>query len=518
MTLASQTHLYLRNGTYYFRRRVPTDLLQHYHPKAELNYSLKTKDRREAERLARLEAVRVDAEFHSVRRNLAATSIEVIPPEDVRKLSDAWIAHLLEEDEELRIEGLTERDYRKLSETLDIVNAGSRYELARGQTQHIEFEMEDFCASHGFNIAPDSQAHKQLSYAFLRATVEATSRVMLRHQGELVDTPEAPKLGSAPKPKLTGLTLADILDKWKLERKPAPKTLLEWEMALRIFKELHGDLTLDEITKSHIVAFKDKRIEDGRKWATVKKQLGALHSLLQYATDNDYIPINPASGVRVIKPKVDEDERQPFNSEDLKRIFGNELFTHKILPPLTGPGKRTDAAGDAAYWIPLLALYTGARLNELGQLTKVDIVEAEEFAYIDLTNRGRKSIKTNSSKRKVPVHPELIRLGFLDYCRKQSGPLFPLLKFDSKGSRTQKFSDWFNQQFLRPVVGITDSDKVFHSFRHTFKDACRNSGIPKEIHDAFTGHSSSSAGDGYGSGYSVKVLAEWMERLSYDYH
>ncbi|HSI21236.1 MAG TPA: DUF6538 domain-containing protein [Verrucomicrobiae bacterium] len=321
MTVASQTHLYLRNGTYYFRRRIPTDLLQHYHPKVELNYSLKTKDRREAERLARLEAVRVDAEFQTVRRNLTATSIEVIPPEDVKKLSDAWIAHILEEDEERRMEGLTDRDYRKISESIEIVDIGSRYDLARGNTSLIEFEMEDFCASHGFNIALGSEAHKQLSYAFLRATVEANSKVMLsRHQGELVDTPEAPKLAPAPKPKLTDLTLPDVLDKWKLERKPAPKTLLEWEMALRIFKELHGDLTLDEITKSHVVAFKDKRIEDGRKWATVKKQLGALHSLLQYATDNDYITVNPASGVRVIKPKVDEDERQPFSTEDLKRI------------------------------------------------------------------------------------------------------------------------------------------------------------------------------------------------------
>lgn len=133
MTLASQTHLYPRNGTYYFRRRIPTDLLQHYHPKAELNYSLKTKDRREAERLARLEAVKVDAEFQTVRRNLAATSIEVIPPEDVKKLSDAWIAHILEEDEEQRIEGLTDRDYRKLSETIEIVDIGTRYKRSNIQ-------------------------------------------------------------------------------------------------------------------------------------------------------------------------------------------------------------------------------------------------------------------------------------------------------------------------------------------------------------------------------------------------
>lgn len=158
--MASQTHLYLRNGVYYFRRRVPTDLLQHYHPKAELNYSLKTKDRREAERLARLEAVKLDGEFQAVRRNLNASSIEVIAPQDIQNLANAWIAHILEEDEELRIEGLTERDYDKLSETFEIVREGSKRDFARGNTKLVEFEMEDFCASHGFNIAKESEAHK----------------------------------------------------------------------------------------------------------------------------------------------------------------------------------------------------------------------------------------------------------------------------------------------------------------------------------------------------------------------
>ena len=59
--MTSQTHLYPRpNGIYYFRRRVPPDLLHLYNNKPEINYSLKTKDKREAERLAHIESVKAN--------------------------------------------------------------------------------------------------------------------------------------------------------------------------------------------------------------------------------------------------------------------------------------------------------------------------------------------------------------------------------------------------------------------------------------------------------------------------
>lgn len=60
--MASQTHVFNRSGTYYFRRRVPKDLLSFY-PSSQIVFSLKTKDRKEADRLARIESVKLDKEF-----------------------------------------------------------------------------------------------------------------------------------------------------------------------------------------------------------------------------------------------------------------------------------------------------------------------------------------------------------------------------------------------------------------------------------------------------------------------
>lgn len=64
-------------------------------------------------------------------------------------------------------------------------------------------------------------------------------------------------------------------------------------------------------------------------------------------------------------------------------------------------------------------------------------------------------------------------------------------------------------------LGITDRRKVFHSFRHTFKDACRRARIPEAVHDALTGHASGSVGRRYGSGQPVEVLAEAVAKLGY---
>ena len=50
---------------------------------------------------------------------------------------------------------------------------------------------------------------------------------------------------------------------------------------------------------------------------------------------------------------------------------------------------------EAAYWLPLLALYTGARLEELGQLRKKDIKESNGIWYINITDEAEgASLKT----------------------------------------------------------------------------------------------------------------------------
>jgi integrase len=97
--------------------------------------------------------------------------------------------------------------------------------------------------------------------------------------------------------------------------------------------------------------------------------------------------------------------------------------------------------GKGEAWLPLLGLFTGARLGELCHPLVSDVQCAEGIDYINLTDEGdEQAIKTVGSRRRVPIHPELVRLGFLDYVKGRKAAkderLFPLLKQGWNGSWT----------------------------------------------------------------------------------
>lgn len=123
-------------------------------------------------------------------------------------------------------------------------------------------------------------------------------------------------------------------------------------------------------------------------------------------------------------------------------------------------------------------------------------------------------LKNSGSHRRIPVHPERIKLGFIDFAKKQKGDrIFHQLKVDVFGTLTGNWSKWFGH-YLRNVCGVTDKRMVFHSFRHTFKDMCRLAGIDEAVHDALTGHSSSSVSRNYGGlNYPLGPLVEAVGKL-----
>jgi integrase len=135
-------------------------------------------------------------------------------------------------------------------------------------------------------------------------------------------------------------------------------------------------------------------------------------------------------------------------------------------------------------------------LSELAALTAADvgIEQPSGIAIITITedlDQGR-TLKTLASRRVVPIHTELVRLGFLnfieDVCPDHSKParLFPLLTPGSRGGLGEGWSKWFGR-YIRNI-GITNPASVFHSFRHGFKDALRAAGVDEDVNDALTGH------------------------------
>jgi integrase len=301
--------------------------------------------------------------------------------------------------------------------------------------------------------------------------------------------------------------LSILFDRWKAERKPPAKTWMEWDGARRRFEQAVGvDLPVRSITKQHVRVFKDallsstsKRTGRSMSPATVQKLLNAVGSVLSWAVKQGYIDANPAHGVAQVAAKADpEDRRLPYDADDLKKLFSV---------------RRKDGAD---HWLPLLALWTGARLEELGQLHVADVREEDGVRFLAIEPGDGKRTKTKSSRRRVPLHPELLRLGFLEYVERQRAAgqvwLFSELRPTSYGSRTAAWSKYWGRHARE--LGVLDKRKTFHSFRHGFKDAAR-AVMPEEHHDAITGHANGSVGRSYGRGVPLSVLAESMAKVRY---
>jgi integrase len=180
---------------------------------------------------------------------------------------------------------------------------------------------------------------------------------------------------------------------------------------------------------------------------SAEKLLGGVQAVCVWANNGlipDDVPwSDPFSKMRLPtrKPK-----REPWAPEELRTLFSSAIFTQ---------GDRTVAGrGEAAFWLPLMALFSGARLNELAPLTAADVITDATTGIVSINikedqQQGRR-LKTAGSARVVPIHPELTRIGFLQFVDwiRSTGPearLFPLLTPGPKDGFGEAWSKWFGR-------------------------------------------------------------------------
>ena len=143
---------------------------------------------------------------------------------------------------------------------------------------------------------------------------------------------------------------------------------------------------------------------------TINHYLTSLCSLFNWAQKHDYVSANVFSGLTIKQKTKAREQRDAFDKQDLKRIFNLRKLKSESI----------DKNKPAYYWVPLLGLYTGARLNELCQLYVNDIKEIDKIWCIDINrNTNDKKLKNASSERVIPIHPKLIELGFLNFVKEQ---------------------------------------------------------------------------------------------------
>lgn len=201
-----------------------------------------------------------------------------------------------------------------------------------------------------------------------------------------------------------------------------------------------------------------------------------------------------------------------FDLNDLKKIFLSKHYT-------TGGFKRaTD------YWLPLIALFTGARLGEICQLKVKDIKQEDGIYCFDINEDDEgKSIKTkDSSVRIIPIHQVLLDLGFVSYV-KQVKELNKENLFDINYGiiRGQYHSVQKHMSSYLNKVGIISTEKKsksFHSFRHTVRTRLTELNIPERTIDAIIGHASEARSIGskmYTHSKLIKQKVDAIKKLEY---
>lgn len=289
----------------------------------------------------------------------------------------------------------------------------------------------------------------------------------------------------------------------------------------------------EDISEAIASGQKSFRLDDGRtltyeqmKRATEMLTPKSVNKYLTFFTGfwkSDFVPEHlrqaaPFSGILFPKSvtggTTGKIRREPFSPEELEELFSTPVWTgNDNVRFRTQAGQKI--YWDAKYWVPLIALYTGMRREEVCQLTLKNIDEVDGIKFFVL-KKSNMRLKTRSAERDVPIHSELIRLGFLHYVdnvrKTRNSRLFPDLTLSkSHGSYGSSVGKWFYN--YRNELGIYMPGKDLHSLRTTFITRLRRKGVDKDIVSLIVGHALQTVTSTNYTHFSIRDMSEAMEKF-----
>lgn len=249
--------------------------------------------------------------------------------------------------------------------------------------------------------------------------------------------------------------------------------------------------------------------------------LRLLGSLFDYARKRRYVSFNDAMDLRPKgKSTPAQARRRPFAHEQLRTIFTAPIYTGCVDDERGYAKPGPNRPRRSRFWVPLLGLFTGLRMEEILQLTPEHVQldrNGEPFLHI---TPGMK-VKTDNAFREVPIHRDLLRLGFMSFvmARREEGLhqlLFDDVPVASDGHRSTNFSKRF-ATFLGSL-GIKEDERrtCFHSFRHNFRDGLRQPDANPDFVREAGGWAMRETSDFYGDGTKAHLLRDLIDGIDYD--
>jgi integrase len=464
---------------------------------------------------------------------------------------------------------VSELELRRASRDKVFADAGRRHQSGDDSiaTQHLDAVLR----RSDVEVSPFSEAYETATKQMIRAHQDVLASIKLRDgaawRPDLDDDPAEgllSRLSPAPvfsdlKPSSTlllSVAAQEAIVEMARTQDFRPKRVEDYNNAVSSFILWRGyDPLFAEVTKEHAGAYKtalshypanaNKR-PAYRNLSTFAERLARAaetsdETLLSSVTINGkYLtPLrriflwqsgvgvggdNPFLGITMAKPRrVNvKEKRRDFSASELQRFFDRPLFTgSKGLrqADLNKPGLLR--VRDWRFWVPLICVFTGMRLNEACGLAVADIKVQDGIAYFHVRDEAEgQSTKGNASRRKVPLHHELITLGLLGWIdeKRAAGAerLFADLTLDSAGYYSREPSKFLKRQ----LDGVEDPDPdepgklVFHSSRHTVTSRLRAAEVRKDVAEEIVGHEKGDTHSGYGS-YDIPTLKAAIDKIVY---
>lgn len=555
------SYLSRRNGIYYLRIRVPNDLIERV-GRFEIRRSLGVARTNQARLLVATYAARVLETFEMIRMSTcskaeAAQAIQVIF-EDLSAETDKrhFSAPASDFDQEVEAQVVLSEEWEgKLQQAVESLN----YE---GDEAAQTIKLLDAKVAGFEKLAPSQQ--QDLIAGAMRALIEQQRLFRFRLNEQLLPYEPRDPLFKTQSEKVSvprslhdmnqrhsqkgGPKVGQLVAKY-LEAKRKRCTsktikMMSAKLALmtdHLGSETHiSDVCVDDIRgfrdgvlrlkksyRGEVGGFLERQTEVAAGQISLKTAsttFKTIKTFWNWAVKESYIEASPVGNLAVDLSghKKAKKARRPFSKNELKQLFSVPLFRG-----CRSRYRRFEVGDhiekDAKYWIPILGYYTGARLGELVQLHIDDIILDHDIPHISINEdfgEGHfKHLKSDAAERTIPLHPDLVSLGFADFVGERvkrpskDYRLFREVKFGEDGQASTVFSKWFAQ--LMDKSDLRDSGLVFHSFRHGVQDIYRSSLVPQYLIDAIFGHQGTQTSDGYSHDIGLKAKLDAMNAANW---
>jgi integrase len=533
-------------------KRIPQELLPHYAPKKHLRHQTGEPDKKAAAVLAWRWLADLEEEFARIRQT-GSKSRKTISPTEASRLAALMVRHVLAADEESRDSGAYADDDTYALSLSDLATMGAETREALSRRIYrgsLPLVVEEWLLHQGYDIPNDSEAFRALCLEFAKGRAEAIKGRQLRNSGEWVDTPPEPPV-ALPEPAGRAPKLSEVIQHFMGKQDETASMYKKYSVGTGLLLEVLGDRDVATIKQREIDDFFELLCKLPPRWGDKKRQLkvgvvelaamswpacvnkktfedgymAAIRPFLRHARrvfgDQGFPAHLTTEGIKYSGDREGgENKQREFRLNELTRLFAGPEFEAFAKDPQQ----------EHSYWMPLLGLYTGARVNEVCQLNpQCDIREEFGIWFLDITEdsdtdeRVTKSVKNATSRRRVPIHSVLIELGFLKYVERMRNAghalLFPQWP-PTRGKASGKAEKWFRD--LIRNTGLRDETEGarlvgFHAFRSTFLNRAMNLDI--ENAEWLTGHAEGQVSKivrDYRGEAELAKKREVMERMQFD--